>query len=138
VKPSFLVQRASLVASVRSQQSGHCRMGTLPEVLASERIGLGPAEEPNDEGAARSVVRQESGILRAYGVCATDEPVFDAHAEKHPAQQGQDHSQESTFSSAWWAQLTLPRHSLPRRYASCCSLRPLGDCRTLRRDCHGH
>jgi len=96
VEPSFLVQRASLVASVRSQQSGHCRMGILPELLTRERLDLRPADEPNDEGATRCADQGEGRVVGPDGVYAADGPVFDLHSEKYPSRQGHDQCHGAT------------------------------------------
>jgi hypothetical protein len=89
VRPSLLVQRASLMGSALWQQSAHRSRGLLPEELASERLDVGPVEELNDEGSARCVDQREGCVVGADGVYATDHPVLARDTEKQPSQQGQ-------------------------------------------------
>jgi len=53
MKPSSLAQCAGPMGWVRRQQSAHLGRRILPELLASDRLDLGPVEELNEEGVAR-------------------------------------------------------------------------------------
>jgi len=96
VRPSSLVQRASLMGSVHWQQSAHHSRGLLPEALASERLDAGPVGEPNDEGVARCEDQREGRVVGPDGVYAADGPVFDLHSEKYPSRQGHDRCHGAT------------------------------------------
>ena len=96
MRPSSLVQRASLMGSVHWQQSAHHSRGLLPEALALERFDLGPVEELHDEGAVRLADQGEGRVVGADGVYATDGSVVDLHSEKHPSQQAQQEYQDAT------------------------------------------
>jgi len=95
-KPSFLVRHASLMGSVRWQQSAHHSRGLLPEALASKRLDPRAVEEPKDEGAARLTDQGEGRVVGPDGVYAADGPVFDLHSDKYPSRQGHDRCHGAT------------------------------------------